>query len=259
MAKAPLDTLKQLAAFGYTNVEHASYHQRKFYGFTAAEFRKALDGLGLKMVSGHTVMNASHWDAAKNAFTDEWKYTIEDAATLGQQYVISPWLDDGFRKDYDRLLHWLDVFNKSGELCKQHGMKFGYHNHNFEFSTKVNGAVLYDIMMEHTDPSLVAQQLDIGNMYGVGGRALDIIAKYPGRFELMHVKDEIKSSKAGEMEDGYESTVLGKGVLGVEKIINSAKKMGGTTLFIIEQESYQDITPLESAKQDLAIMKGWGY
>ncbi len=46
----------------------------------------------------------------------------------------------------------MDVFNKSGELCKKSGMKFGYHNHAFEFSEKLDGKVVYDIMLQNTDP-----------------------------------------------------------------------------------------------------------
>ena len=258
MEKDPSGTLKQLAEMGYQYVEHANYHDRKFYGYTTGEFKKLLDGLGLKMKSGHTVMGAEHWDAAKNDFTDAWKYTVEDAANLGQEYVISPWLDDSLRKNYDDLKRYMEVFNKCGKLCKKSGMKFGYHNHNFEFNTSLNNMKVYDIIMMNTDASLVAQQLDIGNMYGVGGRAVEIIQQYPGRFELMHVKDEIKSGK-GEMEDGYESTVLGKGVVGVKEIVDLALKSGGTKHFIIEQESYQDKTPLNSAKEDFTIMKGWGF
>jgi sugar phosphate isomerase/epimerase len=95
-------------------------------------------------------------------------------------------------------------------------------------------------------------------MYHAGGIALDIIKQYPKRFELMHVKDEIKSAK-GEMGGQYESTVLGKGVIPVKEVIDLGKKAGGTTHFIIEQESYQDKTPLESIKEDFNIMKKWGY
>ena len=259
MKKAPLDTLKKLASFGYKNVEHASYGDRKFYGYKTVEFKKILDDLGLKMPSGHTVMDSTHWDAAKNDFTDKWKYTVEDAAAMGQQFVISPWLDEGLRKDYDGLLKWLDVFNKSGELCKKHGMKFGYHNHNFEFSSELKGMKVYDIILTHTDPALVAQQLDTGNMYGVGGRALELINKYPGRFELMHVKDEIKSVGKGEMGDGYESTILGKGLLSIKEVMDTAAAKGGTKYFILEQESYQSITPLEAAKEDFVVLKKWGY
>jgi len=258
MLKAPLDTLKQLAGMGYKYVEHANYVNRKFYGYTPTEFKKVLDDLGLKMLSGHTVMGKQAWDSDKKEFTDSWKNTVEDAATVGQQYVISPWLDEGLRKDYDGLLSFLDVFNKSGELCKQHGMKFGYHNHNFEFSSTINNMKLYDVILQHTDPKLVAQQLDIGNMYGAGGRADEIIKQYPGRFELMHVKDEIKSPKS-EMGDGFESTVLGAGIIGTKAIADLGKKSGGTTQFIIEQESYQDKTPIQCAKEDFDIMKKWGF
>jgi sugar phosphate isomerase/epimerase len=215
--------------------------------------------MGMKMPSGHTVMERTHWDPSKKDFTASWKYTVEDAAIVGQQYVISPWLDEELRKTYDGLLAYMDVFNKSGELCKKSGMKFGYHNHNFEFSTKLNNQKVFDIMVKHTDPSLVAQQLDIGNMYGAGGRALEIVKQYPGRFELMHVKDEIKTATKGEMEDGYESTVLGKGVVGVKEVIDQGRKTGGTVHFVVEQESYQQLTPLQSMKADFDIMRKWGY
>lgn len=258
MKKDPLGTLKQLAQMGYKNVEHANYVNHKFYGYSATEFKKILDDLGLKMPSGHTVMQAKHWDAAKNDFTDEWKQTVVDAAIVGQQYVISPWLDDTLRKNYDDLVRYMGVFNKCGELCQKSGMKFGYHNHDFEFSQKLNDKKVFDIILDNTDPKLVVQQLDIGNMYGAGGRALDIMKQYPGRFESMHVKDEIKTAK-GEMNDGYESTILGKGVIPVKEIIDLGRKMGGTTEFIIEQESYQGKTPLDCVKEDLAMMKKWGY
>lgn len=258
MKTDPAGTLKQLADMGYKNVEHANYVDRKFYGYSPTEFKKLLDGLGLKMPSGHTVMSDKDWDNTANDFTDKWKQTIEDAATVGQLYVISPWLDESLRKNYDELVGFLDKFNKCGELCKQSGLKFGYHNHDFEFKYSLNGKQIYDIILEKTDPGLVIQQIDIGNMYGAGGRALDILAKHPGRFESMHVKDEIKSEK-GEMNDNFESTVLGKGILPVKEIVDQFRKLGGTTEFIIEQESYQGKTPLNCSKEDLEIMKGWGY
>ena len=253
------DTLKKLSTAGYRYVEHANYNERKFYGYSAAEFKKILDDLNLKMRSGHTKLAAEHWDDSKNDFTDAWKNTVEDAATVGQKYVISPWLDEALRTDADQLKKFMDVFNKSGELCRKYNMKFGYHNHDFEVSTKVGNETLYDFIIKNTDPKLVAQQIDIGNMYGSGGRALDIIKKYPGRFELMHVKDEIKAEKGEMAGEPYESTVLGKGVLDVKAIVDYAKKSGGTTDFIIEQESYQGKAPIDCVKEDLDVMKKWGY
>ena len=258
MKKDPAGTLKQLSAMGYRYVEHAGYKDRKFYGYPVAEFKKRLDDLGLLMPSGHTVLGKQHWDATKNDFTDEWKYTVEDAAAVGQHYVVSPWLDESLRNDYNSFMAFMDIFNKSGALCQKWGMKFGYHNHDFEFSAQINGKKIFDLILQNTNPALVAQQLDIGNMYHAGGIALDIMKQYPGRFELMHVKDEIKAAKGGEMGHDYESTVLGKGIIPVKEIIDLGKK-AGTKYFIIEQESYQGQAPIDAVKDDLAVMKKWGF
>ena len=258
MRKDPQGTLTALAEMGYKYVEHANYIGRKFYGWEAKEFKKRLDDLGIKMPSGHTVMGKLHWDDAKNDFTDLWKYTVEDAAVMGQELVISPSIDMGIRKDKNLLLKYMDIFNKSGELCQKSGMRFGYHNHDFEFSEKLEGELLYDIMLNNTDPTLVAQQLDIGNMINGGGVPAEVMKKFPGRFVSMHVKDEVPSSAGHEK---FESTVLGKGSgqIDVQALVKLGDKEGGTKHFIIEQESYQGLQPLDCMKQNIAIMRGWGY
>lgn len=258
MKKDPLATLKQLAEMGYKNVEHANYSNRKFYGWSAKEFKKLLNDLGIKMPSGHTGLSKEHWDESKKDFTDAWKWTVEDAAEMGQQIVISPSMEKAMYQTADDLKRFMEIFNKSGELCKKSGMKFGYHNHDFEFGTKLGDKTVYDVILENTDPKLVIQQLDTGNLYHTGARAGELLKKYPGRFMSMHVKDEIKTDK-GEMDSNYESTVLGTGIVGIKDIVELGRKTGGTLHFIIEQESYQDKTPLAAVKEDLAIMKSWGY
>lgn len=257
MFKDPLGTLKALSKMGYQYIEHANYVNRKLYGYTPIEFKKILDDLGMKMPSGHTSLNANHWDANKKEFTAAWKYTIDDAVTLGQDYVISPWIDEKVRTSYDALMHQLEQFNLSGELCLESGMQFGYHNHNFEFIEKVNGQLIYDIILKETDPELVIHQLDFGNMFGIGARGIDWIKKYPGRFVSVHVKDEIKVP-IGEMNDQHDSTILGNGLVDPKAVCLLAKAIGGTKQFIIEQESYQGIAPLECARINLERIKTWG-
>ncbi|MEY4986434.1 MAG: hypothetical protein RL567_213 [Bacteroidota bacterium] len=258
MRKDPQGTLNALAEMGYKYVEHANYMNRKFYGWEAKEFRKRLDDLGMKMPSGHTVMGKAHWDDSKNDFTDLWKYTVEDAAIMGQELVISPSIDMGIRKDLNLLLKYMDIFNKSGELCQKFDMRFGYHNHDFEFSEKLDGKLLYDIMLSNTDPKLVAQQLDIGNMINGGGIPAEVMKKFPGRFVSMHVKDEVPSAAGHEK---FESTILGKGSgqIDVQALVKLGDKEGGTKHFIIEQEAYQGLQPLACMKENIAIMRGWGY
>jgi sugar phosphate isomerase/epimerase len=262
MTKDPVGSLTQVAKMGYKYVEHASYVNRKFYmsdnfsGYAASEFKKVLDDLGLKMISGHTVMGRQHWDEAKKDFSDSWKMTVDDAAVLGQRYVISPSMDNSMRKTYDDFKHYMDIFNKCGELCKKQGMKFGYHNHDFEFSEKLNNEKLFDIMMKSMDPELVVVQLDMGNLYNGGAVALDVVKQYPGRFENIHVKDEIVATEGREK---YVSTIIGQGIVNARQVLDLAKKIGGTEVYIIEQESYQGKTPMECIEEDLKVMKQWGY
>lgn len=261
MKADPSGTLKKLAGMGYKYVEHAGYNalDRKFYGLAAKEFKAQLDGLGLKMISGHTRLGASDWNESTKDFSDSWKKTVEDAAIAGQQYVISPSLEEAQRKTYEDLMKFMDVFNRSGELCRKHGMKFGYHNHDFEFSSVLNNKKVYDIIMQNTDAALVTHQLDMGNLYNGGAIAIAVVMQYPGRYELMHVKDEIKSTTTAAGRDKFESTILGEGIVNTKQVCDLGKKSGGTRIFIIEQESYQGKTPLDCAKADLAIMKKWGY
>ena len=253
MQRDPLGSLTQLADMGYTHVEHANYVDHKFYGWTAAEFKKVLDDLELKMPSGHTVLSPNHWDESANDFTSAWKKLVDDAAYMGQEYVVSPWMDPNMYSTYDNFMWFMDIFNKCGELCQQQGMRFGYHNHDFEFSVTLNGETLWDLIMNNTDADKVVMQLDTGNMYIAGAKARDVLAQYPGRYDNIHVKDMIRRE-----DGGYESTILGKGLVGVREAADLAREQG-TTLFIIEQEAYQGRTPMDCMEENLAIMNSWGY
>lgn len=258
MKTDPAGTLKQVAAIGFKYVEHAGYSNREFYGYSAKDFKKLLESLNLKMKSGHVSFGLNDWDDAKKDFTDEWKYTVEDAQTVGQEFVITPELDEQGLQNYDTLINLLELFNRCGSYCKKYGLQFGYHN-DFGSIPTFQGKGLYDIILDKTNPALVTQQLDIGNIYGAGGRPLQILKKYPGRFKLMHVKDEIKIDKKGEMGNNYESTILGKGLLPIKEIIDIAKRTGGTKYFIIEQESYQGKNPIDCSREDFIQMRKWGF
>jgi sugar phosphate isomerase/epimerase len=181
---------------------------------------------------------------------------VGDAAILGQKYVVSPWMDESMYATYDDLMKTLEILNKAGELCNKGGMKFGYHNHDFEFKKEYDGKKLFDVFMTNIDPGKVVIQLDTGNLYNGGAVALDVVNRYPGRFENLHVKDEIKSGGEGE---AYESCILGEGIVDIKNLLEIATKTGGTKVYIVEQESYQGKTPMDCAKRNLEIMKSWGY
>ncbi len=258
MKKDPAGTLKKLSQMGYKDVEHAGYYDKKFYGYSVADFKKVLDDNGLKMESGHDFLGSKQWNKTTNDFTDDWKKTIDDAAAIGMKYVISPGVDESLCQDMNNFRHYMDMFNKTGELCKNAGIHFSFHNESYEFNHSLDGTLIYDLLLQSVDKNLVAQQIDIGNMYEPGGRAMHYLKKYPGRFLLMHVKDEIKKSNPGSDGNTYESCLLTKGVIPVKQVVDYAHETG-TKYFIIEQESYQDKTPLNAVAEDFKIMKNWGF
>ncbi|HET7118231.1 MAG TPA: sugar phosphate isomerase/epimerase [Hanamia sp.] len=258
MKRDPAGTLKKLAAMGYKYVEAAGYADRKFYGYSIPDFKKLLKDNGLIMKSGHSFLGSEQWDKATNDFTDEWKHTIEDAAAVGMKYLISPGVDESLCKNMDDFKHYMNMFDKSGELCKKSGIHFAFHNEDYEFNHDIDGKLIYDLILQTADKNLVLQQIDIGNMYEPGGRAMHYLKKYPGRFFSMHVKDEMKRNSPSPDGKVYESTILGKGVIPIKEIIDYARKTG-IKYFIIEQEEYQDKTPLECAAEDLKVMKSWGF
>jgi sugar phosphate isomerase/epimerase len=120
----------------------------------------------------------------------------------------------------------------------------------------LNNEKIFDIIMRKIDPNLVALQLDIGNLYNGGAIASDVMKKYPNRFETIHVKDEIPATEGNEK---YVSCVLGKGIVNTKEVIDLATKTGTVKSYIIEQESYQDLSAMDAVKEDLAIMRKWGY
>lgn len=244
-----IGTLQALKKIGYRYVEHANYVSRRFYGFAPSVFRSLLDDCGLGLLGGHSVLQKKHWQTANKGFTKEWHHTIEDAAIAGQKNLITPWLEANFWKDENALKGFMEVFNESGELCKRSGLQFGYHNHGFEFTQTFGALTLFDVILQHTDPALVAQQLDIGNIYQVGFSARDLFAKYPGRFPLMHIKDMVEND---DRHQPYKSTVIGDGGLKIGSILQDARNFGGTTQFVIEQDDMGMGESLEHAKRNFA-------
>jgi sugar phosphate isomerase/epimerase len=256
MKKDPLSTLKKLAYMGYQHIESANYIERKFYGYYAKDFKLILQDLGLTMPSGHAWFQPKHWNETKKDFTDEWKQTVEDAVEMGQEYLVNFWIDKSIRENEREFMRFIALHNKSGELCRAAGTTFCYHNEHYEFNHKIGDKYMYDVILANTDPSVVAQQLDIGNVINGGAKAIDIINKYPGRFASIHVKDEIRVTGG---HNPYQSTVLGTGVIDVEKVLSHAINKGGVKHCVIELENAQQHTPLKGVALCLNQMKQWGY
>ena len=80
--------------------------------------------------------------------------------------------------------------NANGKIAQKFGMKLLVHNHTGEFEPLTDSArTSFDVLVEETDPALVAMQLDLGWTYIAGVDPVALFAAHPGRFELWHIKD----------------------------------------------------------------------
>ena len=162
-----------------------------------ADIKSVINDAGLTCPSCHF---------GSGELTDDLDGRIEWSQQMGLTQMICStfWLPKGATlKDYQDAA---DKLNKSAEKIKKAGMQAGFHNHEFEFNM-LEGQLIYDALMARFDPDLVKMQFQT-EVINLGYKAADYFKKYPGRFESMHVKDEIKGQKKGEMEGGYDSTIL---------------------------------------------------
>ena len=236
LAKDPKEVLKQLASYGYKQIESFEGSKGIFWGMTNTEFKAELDNLGMKIIASHCEINK---DFEKKA---------ADAAAIGMKYLICP--HKGAQKDLDAFKKFADEFNQKGEICKKNGIRFAYHNHDYSFAT-MNGEMGQDVMMKNTDASLVDFELD---MYWVVAAGQDIetwLKKYPKRFRLCHVKDRKKNAPLTEKD---ASVVVGTGSIDYPKILKTAKKLG-MEYYIVEQEKWEGTTPMQAAQADAMYMK----
>ena len=228
------DVLKEIAAMGYTAVEAASYADGLIYGDEPEVFKQKVEAAGMKVLSAHVSRGLSEEELASGDFTAAlawWDKCIADHVKAGMEYLVTPWM--GLQKSLHDLQVYCDYLNEIGRRCKAAGLKFGYHNHDYEFK-KVEDQVMIDYMLEHTDPELVFFQLDV--YWAVIGNAspVDYFERYPGRFKMLHIKDEWEVGQSG--------------MVGFDAIFRNAD-LAGLENFVVEIERYKHEDILVSFKE----------
>lgn len=224
-------TLAQVAAIGYAEVEFAGYFQHD-----PQAIRAALDRLGLTAPSAHIGFEAAGDDA--------WSMTLDQAQVVGHRYLVLPGIPDDMRRDLDGFRRAGEWFNRLGEAAQKAGLRFAYHNHNFEFRP-LEGRVPFDVLLEASDPRLVQIELDLYWIRSAGGDPLAYFARWPGRFPMVHVKD-----MDGAPEHGMRD--VGSGVINWKQIF-SHREQAGIRHFFVEHD--QPASPFDSIRHSYAYLR----
>lgn len=235
-------TIKKVAEIGYKFVEPAGYADGKFYGMKPEEFKALCDKNKLPVLSSHTgrsVPDSSNYEETMKW----WDDCINAHAAVGAKYIVQASMGRTAYESLEGLKAYCDYFNEVGAKCNAKGIRFGYHNHSRELSTKLDGETVYDYMLNNTDPSKVMFQMDLYWAVEGGADPVDYFNRYPGRFELWHIKDEKEIGASGKMD--------------FQKIWASAEK-SGMQYGIVEVEEYNFDT-FTSVKKSLEFLNNVDY
>ncbi len=238
-------SLKKVSDAGYKYVELAGYSDGKFYGYAPADFRKLVNDMGMEILSSHTQVEA------QGITLENAQKMAEDHAKLGVKYCIQPWVVEEARTTIDSWKKMVADWNKVGEIMKKNGLKFGYHNHNFEFANVQGKVPFFDIMMPGLDKNLVFNELDLFWTTKAGQDPVEIIKKYPGRFEIFHMKDMYTKEAPFFTTVGVKDFApVGEGVIDFKRIL-AVKKIAGMKYMVVEQDLSRDGDPFGDIRKSV--------
>ncbi|MDR2498687.1 MAG: sugar phosphate isomerase/epimerase [Tannerellaceae bacterium] len=219
--------LKKLADIGYARAEAYGFNGSTFLNKPLKEWANMMKDVGIQLSGTHCGtpllpedINATEWDY--------WRKSTAAMNEAGGQLLVQSFLPSD--KSLDDLKRIAEQFNKIGTLCREAGLRFGYHNHHAEFH-QVEGETIIDVLLKNTDPELVFFQIDLGHAVNGGGDILAYMKNYPKRFLSWHASD----FKKGE---GYKE--LGKGDVPYAQLFAQANELGLIDL-TVEQETGGDV------------------
>jgi sugar phosphate isomerase/epimerase len=217
-------TLARVQALGFREIEAAG-----LWGQTAEEFRASLDKAGLRCQSAHMGLDRLKDDAASG---------FAEVTTLGAKHIVSPWIAHEGAFTREDALKAAESFNTIGAGAKAAGLRFSYHCHGYEFVPSDEGT-LFDTLAQNTDPENVRFQIDVFWAKAGGVDPAALIAAYPGRMPLLHIKDMQKGVDfpVGTSGAPHETNVpVGTGQIDWSGVFQAAAA-SSTELFYIEDES----------------------
>lgn len=249
--------LKAVADIGYKNVELAGLQ-----GLSAAEFRDLLSKYDLKAPSAHVPYQEFEKDAEK---------VFADYKEIGAEWVIVPappldrllaagefgWADLGnlsahelstlsgdemaakYTLSAENIKAFTDNLTAWAKLASDAGLKFGYHNHHFEYLFRTaDGQSMYDYML-HNSP--IVFEIDAFWAEVGGKNAADVINANPDRVRLVHLKD-------GSERLPGKDVAIGEGMLPWDEII-AAADAAGCEYYVVELDNPNEADPVSDVRK----------
>ena len=232
--------LNRLAQMGYTAVEAVGYDDGMFVGLSPAEYRKAVESAGLKLLSSHVSHGLSRQELASGDFSQAlawWDQCIAAHKAAGIPYLVMSWSQPLQTKaQMSTTAAYLDAI---GAKCRAAGIRFGYHSHSHEFN-QADGTTMFDVFASETKPENLFMQMDVYWAVMAGASPVEYFNKYPGRFELLHIKDKYELGQSGMV--GFDA-------------IFKAFPRAGTKAFVVELEQASTPNILKGLRESALYLR----
>jgi sugar phosphate isomerase/epimerase len=192
--------IRRVAAMGYVGVETAG-----FDGTTPQAAARLFADLGLKVSSVHSGLPLGD---SKNQVLD----TME---LLGCQSLVCPYFPPDQFTTLDSVKRICDQLNQADEVARANGLTFFYHNHWWEYRERLDGIPVYQVMLQHLNPTI---HLEIDTYWvKTGGVEPSAVLRELGpRASLLHIKD-------GPADENQPMTAVGDGIMDWPPIMSEAR------------------------------------
>lgn len=202
-------------------------------GITIEDLAKELKSRGLSAVSMHTGYGDLERDVAE---------AIRNAKILGAKFIVCPYPKLDASSQFTEVIarEMAANFNTWGEACRKEGIRLGFHPHGLEFRP-LGGAgsdTVFDVLVRETKPELVSFQMDVFWVFHAGQDPVKLLAKHPGRWVTMHIKDMRKGALTGIHTGTTAATdkvTVGTGQMDWPAILRAGQKAGLKHYFLEDE------------------------
>jgi sugar phosphate isomerase/epimerase len=237
--KTPEDiagSMKRIKEIGYDAVQVSG-----FGSIDHQQVKDIMDAEGLTVCATHI-----GYDKLKNDLDD----VIKQHKLWDCKYVGLGSMPGEYSKDKEGYVAFAKEATEIARKLADNGLRFIYHNHNFEFM-KFDGVTGMDILFNETDPDVFDFEIDTYWVQAGGANPVDWINKVKSRMKVVHFKDMgVDSNRQVIM------TEIGEGNLNWPCIIEACTDIG-VEWALVEQDICQR-DPFESLAISLKNLKDFG-
>ncbi len=205
-------TLQRVAEIGYAGVETAGFPE----DVTLEQAGKLLRDAGLPVFAAHVEIPVGEHRDALLATAEAYDCDL---------MVWHGWPEDERYQTIDGIKRLAEIYNEALVFAQANGLRFGLHNHWWEFQPIAEGGYPFYLLKELIEPEIFFE-IDTYWTKVAGVDPAQVVGDYGERAPLLHIKDATVLSTDGPM------VAVGQGVQDFPAIARAAN--GATQWMIVE-------------------------